>query len=79
MDHSEIIGHDFQKTLHAGHSDDRCVAFGGILTPRLDVPYEVTFRYRKEVFHAITMMKVCGRCHLIGRNFVNCIVFYECV
>ncbi len=34
------------------------VTFGGHLPPRLDVPYSVTVKDKKDQYHAICMMKV---------------------
>ena len=34
------------------------MTFGGLPAPQLEVPYEVTVKDRKDVFHAITVMKV---------------------
>lgn len=34
------------------------VTFGGHLPPRLDVPYSITVKDKKDQYHAICMMKV---------------------
>ncbi|KAK7473506.1 hypothetical protein BaRGS_00035259, partial [Batillaria attramentaria] len=57
VDRKENFGDDMKKMRRLSRPDDGDMTFGGLPAPQLDVPYEVTVKDRKDVFHAITVMK----------------------
>ncbi|XP_076446720.1 E3 ubiquitin-protein ligase MYCBP2-like isoform X7 [Babylonia areolata] len=57
VDRKENFGDDLKKMRRLSRPDDGDMTFGGLPAPQLDVPYEVTVKDRKDVFHAITVMK----------------------
>lgn len=58
VDRKENFGDDLKKMRRLSRPDDGDMTFGGLPAPQLEVPYEVTVKDRKDVFHAITVMKV---------------------
>ncbi|CAI9731993.1 E3 ubiquitin-protein ligase MYCBP2-like [Octopus vulgaris] len=58
IDLKETSGDDFKKMRRLSKQDDGDMTFGGHLPPPLDIPYEVTVKDRKDIFHSICMMKV---------------------
>ena len=46
-----------QKRL-SKYSGGTSITFGGHLPPRLDIPYTITVKDKKDQYHAICMMKV---------------------
>ena len=66
VDRKENFGDDLKKMRRLSRPDDGDLTFGGLPAPQLEVPYEVTVKDRKDVFHAITVMKVSAegcRCY----------------
>lgn len=53
-----ILGEDSKKTRRLSRPDNTNMTFGGLPPPCLDVPYEPTVKDKKDIFHAISMMKV---------------------
>lgn len=45
------------------------ILFGGHPLPKLDVPYQATTNDKKEVYHAISMMKVSPSLLSVRKNF----------
>lgn len=58
IDRKDNIGDDLKRIRRLSRPDDGDMTFGGLPHPMLDIPYEVTVKDRKDVFHAITVMKV---------------------
>lgn len=53
-----IMGDDSKKMRRLSRPDNSNMTFGGHPPPCLDVPYEPTIKDKKDIFHAICMMKV---------------------
>ena len=49
---------DDKRTRRLSRPDDGNMTFGGHPPPALDTAYEPTVKDRKDIFHAICMMKV---------------------
>lgn len=64
VDRKETLGDDLKKMRRLSRPDDGDMTFGGHPAPSLDIPYEVTVKDRKDVFHAITVMKVTQNIYL---------------
>ncbi|VDI17612.1 E3 ubiquitin-protein ligase MYCBP2 [Mytilus galloprovincialis] len=52
-----IMGDDSKKMRRLSRPDNSNMTFGGHPPPCLDVPYEPTIKDKKDIFHAICMMK----------------------
>lgn len=58
VDRKENFGDDMKRMRRLSRPDDGDMTFGGLPAPQITIPYEVTVKDRKDVFHAITVMKV---------------------
>ncbi|XP_074650729.1 E3 ubiquitin-protein ligase MYCBP2-like [Tubulanus polymorphus] len=58
VDNKESSGEDTKKLRRFSRPDElTCLIFGGHPPPRLDVPYDVTIKDKKDAYHSICMMK----------------------
>ncbi|XP_064637403.1 E3 ubiquitin-protein ligase MYCBP2-like isoform X3 [Lineus longissimus] len=58
IEHKDSLDDEHKKLRRLSKQDDiNSMTFGGHPPPRLDMPYDVTLKDKKDAFHAICMMK----------------------
>ncbi|KAL5012682.1 hypothetical protein ScPMuIL_011233 [Solemya velum] len=57
VDQKDTMREELKKMRRLCRPDEGNMAFGGHAPPSLETPYEVTMKDRKDIFHAISMMK----------------------